>query len=276
MQTCALALTEERALWLQQLDSQPNALLHHLEERANRRLGLYFEALWHFFLTQDAQTDLIAHNLPVHSAGQTAGEFDILYYCHQRQRHCHLELAVKYFLGTSLPALEGESTTLWLGPNSRDRLDLKLQHMLTRQIQLSDDEAAREVLRDLGIVELEREIALRGYLFAPTMQDATLPPGYLPGTQRSHWLPVEQLADYLPSLRADTYLILPRLRWLSPVIAAQGEPLLPADELRAAVAEHMAQRSVPVLVAALDAGGSELARFFVTPAQWPEPGALPR
>ncbi len=276
MHTCALALTEERALWLQQLDSQPDALIHHLEERANRRLGLYFEALWHFFLTQDAQTDLIAHNLPVHIDGQTAGEFDVLYYCHQRQRHCHLELAVKYFLGTSLHAAGGETTTLWLGPNSRDRLDLKLQHMLTRQIQLGDNDAAREVLQQLDIVELDKEIALRGYLFAATTQDTPLPPGYLPGTSPSHWLPVEKLADYLPSQGADTYLILPRLRWLSPVVAAQGEPRLQAKELRAAVTRHMTQRAAPVLVAGLDSDGRELARFFVTPAQWPEPDALPR
>ncbi|MEQ8803961.1 MAG: DUF1853 family protein, partial [Haliea sp.] len=97
--TASLTLTAARARWLQQLDRQPQPLLTWLEARPATRLGLYFEHLWHFFLQQDSATELIAHNLPLSSNGRTVGEFDCLYYCHERRRPVHLELAVKFYLG---------------------------------------------------------------------------------------------------------------------------------------------------------------------------------
>ena len=98
LQNCTLQLTPERAQWLERLDREPAALLAQVEETRKGRLGLYFEHLWHFFLRQDPAVDLLAHNLPVRHGTRTLGEFDCLYYCHQRQQYIHLELAVKFYL----------------------------------------------------------------------------------------------------------------------------------------------------------------------------------
>ena len=96
---CHLGMTTERAAWLAELDRDPSALLGFLADNTSGRLGIYFERLWQFFLQQDPQVELLAHNLPIHDSGRTLGEFDCLYHCHQRQCDVHLELAVKYYLG---------------------------------------------------------------------------------------------------------------------------------------------------------------------------------
>ena len=81
---------------------------------------------------------LTARNLPIMRDRRTLGELDFVYYCQHRQRHVHLETAVKFYLGVPAahklqwtaqqqPAL---SWSQWLGPGCKDRLDLKLLKML--------------------------------------------------------------------------------------------------------------------------------------------------
>ena len=71
MADCRFELDAQRRRWLVQLDEQPEPLLAHLAARRSRRLGLYFESLWHFFLQQDPATDLLATNLAVRTADRT-------------------------------------------------------------------------------------------------------------------------------------------------------------------------------------------------------------
>jgi len=263
---CAPILTGERRLWLEALDRDATALLQHLGHPLPRRLGIYFEKLWHFFLSTDPDTELVAHNLPVRDDGRTLGEFDCLYYCRRRDRHCHLELAAKYFLG-----IEGaESGARWLGPDGRDRLDLKLDHMLRRQLALGDRPQARKRLGELGIVDPLREIALRGRLFQPLTGDLALPPGHNPDNATGTWLRQRSVADFLERPVVAGYLPLHRLHWLSPA-AANGREVLGADELRAGIARHFAAGGRPQMVAALDDAGMETSRFMVVPDNWPTP-----
>ena len=50
---CRFELTQARQAWLQALDRAPGELEAWLDARSGRRLGLYFERLWQFFLAQD-------------------------------------------------------------------------------------------------------------------------------------------------------------------------------------------------------------------------------
>ncbi len=49
---CHLLLTAPRLAWLHQLDADPGPLEKHLTAYNIKRLGIYFEALWHFFRTK--------------------------------------------------------------------------------------------------------------------------------------------------------------------------------------------------------------------------------
>ena len=269
---CALALTPERSAWLESLERDPTRLLQHLAQRPTRRLGLYFEQLWHFFLDEDPDVELLQHNLPVRHNGKTLGEFDIIYYCKQRERNIHLELAVKYFLGYEQPGHSDPDTPLqaWIGPNARDRLDLKIDHLLQRQIKLSLTPPAADLLRDLGISEVQQEVEVKGYLFNSLTSSLPAPQGFNRDCQMQQWLRVTSLADYLQQSAAGAYHILPRALWLSPALCQITAAQVTASELLLQLEQHFDEHSRPQLIAALDSNGQENTRFFVTGAQWPQ------
>lgn len=269
---CTPQLTPERIQWLEQLDHNPTALLQHLSVRPTHRLGVYFEQLWHFFLHQDRNIELIAHNLPIHDGGRTLGEFDCIYYCMERSCHVHLELAVKYFLGVPRG---GDTTTQanaheWLGPDQRDRLETKLDQLLQRQIMLGDKPAAKGKLQELDIGEMKREIALKGYLFQPRTDSPPPPPGYNSACTMGHWLPFAELGSHCAALGAIAFAILPKMQWLSSVRRDTRDGQLTQQELLAKVPLQWNDDDYPLLIAALDDTGAELSRFFVTPGSWPE------
>jgi hypothetical protein len=267
---CRLVLTPQRRLWLERLDRDAGALLEHLSRRPTRRLGVYFEQLWHFFLEQDPGTELVAHNLPVHQEGRTLGEFDCIYYCHQRKQHIHLELAVKFYLAAPHPGHDRGDGSQWLGPDTRDRLDLKLSQLLQRQIVLGDHPRARHLLEGLGVVQPAREIAFKGYLFQPLAARLPPPPGYNARRAMNDWLVPGQLAAYCDGLAAQAFECLPKKRWLCAAMRDTPDDLISAAELEGAVGDYFRASAYPLLVAALDSSGVEVTRFFVVPEAWPE------
>jgi hypothetical protein len=269
---CALQLTAQRSAWLEALDRDASPLLSFLAENPATRLGLYFEKLWHFFLREDPDTDLVAHNLPVNDRGRTVGEFDCIYYCRERRCHVHLELAVKFYLGyQSHSTANGQAEMSdWLGPNSQDRLDKKVDHLMQRQIRLGEHEAARSLLQALGIGALRQEVELKGYLFSH-FQQALLPPGSFNDKRRpGHWLQLAQLDDFLQGGQARVFRALPGMRWLSSANSNDPGENLDTKSLRDVLERQFSEQPRPVLVAALDSAGIETDRFFVTGPDWPD------
>ncbi len=268
---CSLQLTDHRRQWLARLDRSPAALLDHLANRPTHRLGIYFEQLWHFFLQHDPAVDLVAHNLAVHDAGRTLGEFDCIYYCALRDCHVHLELAVKYYLGIPRgdDAMAQANAHEWLGPDQRDRLETKLEQLLRRQIALGDAPAAKQKLRVMGIDTLAREIALKGYLFQPGAAAPPPPPGHNPASTLNCWRTFQELPSHCDALDATTFTILPRMRWLSPA-RCDTAARMTQQELLAELPRHWESDHYPLLIAALDEKLSESSRFFVTPGPWPQ------
>ena len=163
---CGLTLTPARARWLAALDGDPRVLLEFLAKKPVKRLGIYSEQLWHFFLEQDPDVTLVAHNLAVRDQGRTLGEFDVIYWCHHRRCHIHLELAVKFYLGWRQHTRHEVASQWreWLGPSSSDRLDLKLDQLLQRQIRLRQHPVSRPPLSALGLAQLTPESSNKGPL----------------------------------------------------------------------------------------------------------------
>lgn len=271
---CTLQLSRHRARWLAQLDRYPAPLLAHLSARPTHRLGVYFEHLWHFFLQQDPETELVAHNIAIHEAGKTLGEFDCIYYDRPLGCHVHLELAVKYFLGVPGIVDTGSATKRyeWLGPDRRDSLEAKLDRLLQRQIRLGGTAAGTRKLAELNIHTTRKEIALKGYLFQPLSAPAPPPPGYNPACAMNVWLAHEQLEGHCASLDASAFIILPKMAWLSAAHGLVSNTRLDRHELQAQVLARFANEPYPLLVSALDRHDVEASRFFVTPPGWPDSG----
>jgi uncharacterized protein len=272
---CGLSLTPARLDWLRALDRDPASLLAHIDGVQSHRLGIYFESLWHFFLAEDTQVDLVAHNLPIRHEGKTLGEFDCLYFCHQRQRHFHLELAVKYFLGNRIATSTEHASHWreWWGPECQDRLDLKLNHLMDHQIQLSEYPEAKAALNELGIVAPAKEVEIKGYLFQ-AQHDLVPPPyGYNQDNALSQWVFLKDLAPFTQARAFNGFKCLEKREWLAPWQGQTATLDLPA------LTEHLGQRPLrnaahadqirPSLVVAIDDRGAEIERFFVVDNHWP-------
>jgi hypothetical protein len=266
---CEPALTPGRRRWLEGLDRAPEPLFGRLAGRSSGRLGMYYEQLWHFFLAADPDASLLAHNLPAADAGRTVGEFDCLYLCRERQRPVHLELAVKFYLGDA-----SDGRPRWYGPNARDRLDLKLDHMLSRQVRLSEHPAGRAALAALDLGDPLREVALHGCLFQPWGAELSLPQGYNPACPTGTWLRLRMLDDFAAERSLNDHLVLPRLRWLSPACRQATDRPASTVALRERLSHDFRAGSGPALVAALDRAGRQRERFFVVPDDWPGQAAL--
>ncbi len=271
---CTPEFSRERAAWLGRLDRDPAALLEHLSARPTHRLGVYFEQLWHFFLQQDPETQLIAHNIAVHEAGKTLGEFDCIYYDRLLGRHVHLELAVKYFLGLPRNGGTCQATNRreWLGPDGRDSLETKLDQLLQRQIRLGDTVAGRRTLAALNILTTRKEIALKGYLFQPLSAPPPPPQGYNPACVMNLWLTCEQLDRHCAELDTSACFILPKMAWLSASQHPACTEKLDRHELKAHALARFLKDPHPLLISAIDRYGQEANRFFVTPPGWPNKG----
>jgi uncharacterized protein len=264
-------LTQKKLVWLRQLDDEPTTLLQHLSVSHTHRLGVYFEQLWHFFLQQDPDTELIAHNLAVRESGRTLGEFDCIVYNKPLQCHVHLELAVKFFLGAQPPiqdtVITGNAQN-WLGPDRKDRLATKLDQLLQRQILLGEAPAAKQALDELGIVDVARQIVLKGHLFQPVSDPLPLPPGYNTACPLSLWMTRGELDQHCAALDASAFAILPKARWLSAAQYGTQQDQLNRDQLTDAVTQQLDADQYPLLIAALDSSGAESSRFFVTAQDW--------
>jgi hypothetical protein len=180
---------------------------------------------------------------------------------------------VKFFLGHRHSTTDEYASHWyeWLGPNTNDRLDRKIEHLMQRQIQLGDQPAARQVLEKLGIAELAREVDIKGYLFRPALDALPPPYGFNPEGRLCHHIGLPHLGTYLAELdkqSTNNYRVIPKHRWLSP--ASQGVDIaLNSAALGNSLDKQLAEDCRPQLVAALDPAGRESLRFFVTSAGWP-------
>jgi len=273
---CGLGLSPVREQWLRELDRQPESLHRHLSTLHNTRLGLYFESLWHFFLQQDPLVDLLGHNLAVRTSYKTIGEFDCLYYCHQRERHFHLELAVKYYLSqrgqtTKEPASHWNE---WLGPNNKDNLERKVSHLTQHQIQLGKHPAAQPALQQLGIEELSKEIEIKGYLFQSQSDRLPAPHGYNHQRHLCRWITIDQLTPFLHERNDHSYSILDKTHWLAGALSDDCHAAAtPTQSLISQLSTWFHTDNRPQLIVAFSAEGVEQKRFFVTGPDWPTQSA---
>ena len=173
--------------WLEQLDAKysmtksPQSSSTGQEAppspQSYKRLGLYFEALLKFYFTQGwhegvSPYQLIANNIQVHKNGKTIGEFDFILRGPDN-RIIHLEAAIKFYLFDSSNNVEQlterEKWRFCIGPNAKDRLDLKFIRMLEHQLCLSQHPAAIKVLKDFKVTPeaVEPCYLMAGQLFLP-------------------------------------------------------------------------------------------------------------
>ena len=147
--------------WLKRLDEDPTDLMQLLDRQSDRRLGKYFETLWHFWLLHQSRYELVHANLQVIIDGKTLGELDFILFDKQQRCFVHWELAVKFYLGVG----ETGSLSCWHGPGRRDRLDRKFEHLCVRQSRISQVPEVKQWLAEKDIEIDKCQAILKGRLY---------------------------------------------------------------------------------------------------------------
>lgn len=223
--------------WLKLLDTTGNTTTQTPPQPANyRRLGLYFEALLRFFLIQGhhdgvCQYRLIAHNIPVHKNKITLGEMDFILESNSGEL-IHLETAVKFYLycnNNNLPHMDNTPPSWhhWIGPNARDRLDIKLARMLNHQLILPSKTETHKALNNLNIApsRVTSQHLLCGRLYKPLIisnleinqtehTNINLPKSTNNKTLISNWLHINE-AKHLLQYKTYEWVILEKMDWLA-------------------------------------------------------------
>ena len=194
----------------------------------------------------------------------------------QRSNHrlgLYYELAVKFYLG--LEQADRSRHDHWLGPGSRDRLDIKLQHTCRHQLQLSATQCARNILSELTGADIQSAFWLGGYLFQPWREAQASPAGANPEHLRGRWLRRQEWPDYTRQLAPHPshtrWQPLPRSSWLAPARLQSADVWQVSDfDNWISITPSPPQ---PWLLVRLeyDATGSwsERERIFLVPDQWP-------
>jgi hypothetical protein len=236
---------------LRQLDAQPAPLLKIISQRNANRLGFYFEALLEMWCQLEAAIELIATNPQINRAdGSTQGAFDFIIKVNGQVEHW--ECAIKFYLGQASP---GEAkTSLWYGPNRKDRLDLKLGHMQTTQLKLSKTEEGKAWLDQQGL-EIQRiRSIVKGCVFYPAQQSIAKPEHATNRHNQSIW--IEQSVFEAEHRQRGRWIHLPRLAWLAP-----------RSERELAACDEVSDLDKPALLSRCE-NGWEVERVFVVPDGW--------
>ncbi|WP_370280778.1 DUF1853 family protein [Pontibacterium sp.] len=225
-----------------------------------RRLGYYYEDLFNSVLERTAYISDIKRNIQVKDTNRTVGEFDFIVQTPQGNT-LHIECAVKFYLCTH----DGSELSHFEGPNRKDRLDLKWDKLLYKQIRLSKTDAGRAKIQALNLETPQTAVLIQGYLFYPLGQPTTtLHASINPNHLRGWWVRNEHRTQILDDqLR---YQILNKPFWLARPAIPEAE-LFTSDQLN----EELNEQHHPQLIVRLtknDEGWCELDRGFVVQNGW--------
>ena len=249
-----------RTLPTPRLDEYP-----HPRDPHHFRLGQHFEALYGAWLGRCEDRRALKANLQVQAGKRTLGEFDPI--VEDRGAVEHWELAVKFYLGHG-PL---EQASAWYGPNTADRLDIKVGRMLEHQLLLSSYPEASALLQRLHI-DLERvRCIIKGRLFYPAAIYRTSPsaprtlprPAFVnPTHEAGWWMTVDEFSRLGPGA---IYAYLPKSLWLAPLLAGDA-PLLNHGDVCALLSGTRAQHTIHFAI--VDDTGIEQSRGFIVNQQW--------
>lgn len=254
--------------WLRALDAAPEPLHHELAATRITRLGRYAERLLGWFLQHGPAARLVAAGVPLRRGGVTLGECDFLVQTRQGTR-LHWELAVKCYLHAG----DGRAQLSdYVGPNLKDRFDLKLAHVLNHQLPLS----AREEFASVGYAgPWTPQMFIKGWLFYRHGETSVDPVELDPAHGRGWWVTRSDWPAFAAA-HAEKWRTLPRLEWLAPRrhapldVRTAGLAFVDAKTL----AGQTLHQHGPAMVGAFveDSAGNliERSRGFIVPDEWPE------
>ena len=193
---------------LVELDKTPQVLIDHLDSKSPR-LGHYFENLWAFYIQHFSDYEIVFRNKQIFKNKQSIGELDLVLYDQQNDQYIHMELALKFYLAYGVLS----SYSHFHGPNLNDRLDLKYNHLMNKQIRLTERNETKAFLSEHNISITKRIIVMKGRLFY-RQNDFNECQSINPNHEKSIWLThseFKKVAEY----QSMNWQILKKKSWIS-------------------------------------------------------------
>ncbi|MBA4501731.1 DUF1853 family protein [Marinobacterium marinum] len=243
-------------------DHAPETLPELLQGAPARRLGHYFEQLYACLLSDLLGWPLLARNLPIRDSCRTLGELDFLVRNLRLNRVEHHEIAVKFYLGHR----SAESGLVrWYGPDSRDRLDIKTERLLTHQTRLTALPDTRAAMRALGIQTPPVPfLYMPGYLFQPLREDLPVPEQVDSDYASGRWCYPHEV----DSLEPEGWVSLHKPHWLGPWCQTVAPETGRLQQAAAEVASTGRACLLGRLVRGIT-GWVETERLFIVSNDWP-------
>ena len=259
--------------WLKNLDNSPQHFLSFIEEhKSAKRLGKYFEIILFYYFNNCSEIKNIHFSLQVKKSKElTLGEFDFLLQSSANNSWTHLEVAVKFYLavdGSRGRNQLGKTELLYLGPNAKDRLDLKLDKLVNKQMRLGDTMEGKQDLSNIGIQEIEQSLLVKGYLFYPLKRfNKAKTPDYISEYCWKGWWSYFNEFPFI-EYGEKQFVILQKLEWLSPFFGEESR-VINALEIQKQVESKKTE--LPILLAEVEFNGSlwaEINRGFLVVEGW--------
>lgn len=128
-----------------------------------KRLGFLYEDLVSHLITQHHSYEIVGRNIQIIENGKTHGEIDFVVLNKTTDQLIQLESAVKFYLFH-------QQSGMWIGPNANDKLHLKYNKLIEKQLNLYRD---FEELIPYNISE--SQLWTNGMLFVSPGSDYQLP-----------------------------------------------------------------------------------------------------
>lgn len=239
-----------------------------------KRLGRYAECLFSGWAEAHPAVTVFDKGIQIRDASnQTLGELDFL--LKVGGQPVHLEMAVNYYL----MADDKVRLSSFVGPNPRDRFDLKYSKLVDQQIQwLQKDQLDKGLIFDTQLStdqlhqQWNRALLVKGMLFfhwRSDRHDLQLPEEINPDCDKGTWCYKQEWKDYVETQnRFEKWIILPKLRWLSSAEPQDKSEILTPKEVLSVIK----QTEKPVMAAGLIEDETqhlkESTRLIIVPNNW--------
>ena len=137
-----------------------------MEISPNLVLGKRAEVFFAEAIKQSSTYEVIAQNLQLIHENQTLGEFDFFLKEKSTQQLIHTELVYKFYVYD--PSFENELDR-WIGPNRKDTLLKKVEHLKSHQFPLLYREESTTLIQqqEIELGKIEQQVCFLANLFVP-------------------------------------------------------------------------------------------------------------
>jgi hypothetical protein len=137
-------------------------------------LGKRAEYFFKFCVEQSSNYQLLLSNIQIFKGKITKGELDYIIMDQRTNSTLHIELVYKFYIYNSTITSTEKSPVLqelnkYQGPNGRDNLVRKLEHLKNHQLPLLYTSEAVELLKthDIAIEKIKQQVCFLAHVFIP-------------------------------------------------------------------------------------------------------------